>query len=49
MEKYGYKLAHEKERRETAENGYRKVKAGHSIRARLKEILKHVTEDPFLD
>lgn len=44
VEKCGYYLTHEEERREIAENGYQKVKAGHSIRARLEELLEHVTE-----
>lgn len=39
VEKCGYYLTHEEERREIAGNGYRKVKEGHSIRARLEKIL----------
>lgn len=49
VEKCGYYLAHEEERREIARNGYEKVKAAHSVRLRLSEMLERVTEAPFRD
>lgn len=46
IEKCGYYLAHEEERCEIAANGYKKVKAAHSVRLRLAEMLERVTEAP---
>ena len=44
-EKVAYYLEHEEERRQIAENGYKKVKALHDYKTRLSEMLKIVGEN----
>lgn len=46
-EKVGYYLAHEEERRQIAENGYRKVKEHHDYKKRIKSILETVEKTTF--
>ena len=43
VEKAGYYLAHEDERRQIAENGYRKVKEQHNYRVKIQEMLGTVS------
>ncbi len=44
IHKVGYYLEHEEERKQIAENGYRKVKQFHNYEVRLKEILRIASE-----
>ena len=43
LEKCAYYLAHEDDRRQIAENGFRKVKEFHSLELRLGEMLRYLT------
>lgn len=47
VEKVGYYLEHEEERKRIAANGYRKVKQFHNYEMRLKEIFRIVSEKPI--
>jgi tetratricopeptide (TPR) repeat protein len=49
VEKVGYYLVHEEERKRIATNGYRKVKQFHNYEVRLKEIFRIVSEKPAAD
>ena len=42
MDKVEYYMAHEKERLEIAENGYRKVKMAHTYKQRVDNILENI-------
>ena len=44
-EKAGYYLAHEEERRQIAENGYKKVRACHNYRERIRQMLQIIAEN----
>ena len=48
VEKAGYYLEHEEERKQIARNGYRKVKGVHSYRERLKTMLAILEEEEGL-
>lgn len=43
LDKIAYYLVHEEERREIAENGFRKVAAHHTYRHRAEEMLSTLT------
>lgn len=43
IEKCGYYLNHEEKRREIARNGYEKVKAAHTYRSRIEQMMELVT------
>ena len=42
LDKVEYYMAHEKERLEIAENGYRKVKMAHTYKQRVDNILENI-------
>lgn len=42
MDKIAYYLAHEEERRQIAENGFRKIKEQHTYRHRVREMLNYL-------
>ena len=44
VEKAGYYLEHEEERRQIAENGYRKVKRNHNFQRKCRQLLKAFME-----
>ena len=44
MEKCAYYLTHEAERKQIAQNGYRKVKEKHTYQKRLLQMLRIATE-----
>ena len=45
VEKCGYYLAHEEERREIAGNGYRKVKSAHTYVQRMEEMFRVLEQE----
>ena len=45
VEKAGYYLEHDQERRRIAENGYRKVRSKHNYERKCRQILKAVMND----
>ncbi len=45
VEKCGYYLSHDEERREIAENGYQKVKGLHTYRSRIEQILECIQSE----